>query len=228
LTTITAIVMMDFIRSYGAMQGLVSDNSLEQTSVVVDDILRLYCIKDRQSEPYFHHQNPAERKIQDVKRVTNNILDRLGIPDEYWLLTMLFVIDLFNVLANRHGEIPLEMLTNQTVDISAYLSFHFWEEVFVSVDPDEKFAHGATRFRTGIPDHEAIHGVCLRTETNFPDAPGASPSEAPARATDSRVGQDRERAPARCEEGIMSSAPSAIDQKVSRVSPQCWMLCRAG
>jgi hypothetical protein len=50
---------------------------------------------------------------------------------------MLFVIDLFNVLANRHGEIPLEMLTNQTVDISAYLSFHFWEEVFVSVDSDD-------------------------------------------------------------------------------------------
>jgi hypothetical protein len=50
--------LMDFIRSYGAMQGLVSDNALEQTSVAVDDIddiLRLYCIKDRQSEPYFQH-----------------------------------------------------------------------------------------------------------------------------------------------------------------------------
>jgi hypothetical protein len=41
--------LMDFIRSYGAMQGLVSDNALEQTSIAVDDILRLYCIKNRQS-----------------------------------------------------------------------------------------------------------------------------------------------------------------------------------
>jgi hypothetical protein len=31
------------------MQGLVSDNALEQTSIAVDDILRLYCIKNRQS-----------------------------------------------------------------------------------------------------------------------------------------------------------------------------------
>jgi hypothetical protein len=129
--------LVDFIRKYGAMQGLVSDCSKEQTSIEVDDILRLYCIKDRQSEPYFQHQNPAERKIQDVKRVTNNILDRLGIPDEYWLLTVLFVCGLFNVLSNRHGEIPLEMITNQMVDISGYLSFHFWEEVFVSVDSND-------------------------------------------------------------------------------------------
>jgi hypothetical protein len=84
--------LMDFIRSYGAMQGLVSKNALEQTSVAVDDILRLYCIKDRQSEPYFQHQNPAERKIQEGKRVTNNILDRLSIPDEYWLLTTIVII----------------------------------------------------------------------------------------------------------------------------------------
>jgi hypothetical protein len=129
--------LVDFICSYGAMQGLVSDCSKEQTSIKVDDILRLYCIKDQQSEPHYQHQNPAERKIQDVKRVTNNILDRLGIPDKYWLLTVLFVCGLFNVLSNRHGEIPLEMITNQMVDISGYLSFHFWEEVFVSVDSND-------------------------------------------------------------------------------------------
>ena len=53
--------ILDFIRHYGAMEGLISDNTKSETSFAVRDIRRLYTIKDRQSEPHYQHQNPIER-----------------------------------------------------------------------------------------------------------------------------------------------------------------------
>ena len=59
--------ILDFIRHYGAMDGLMSDNAKSEMSFAVRDILRLYTIKDHQSEPQYQHQNPVERCIQDIK-----------------------------------------------------------------------------------------------------------------------------------------------------------------
>ena len=65
----------DFVRQHGAMTGLMSDNAKSEMSKKIKDILRMYCIKDRQSEPHYEHQNPIERRIQDVKRTTNQVMD---------------------------------------------------------------------------------------------------------------------------------------------------------
>ena len=122
----------ELIRKVGAPIGLFSDNAKSELSRAVKDILRMYCIKDAQSEPGYQHQNYAERRIQDVKRITNSIMDRVSCPSGYWLLCTLFVIGLLNVLANQNGEIPNSIVTGQVTDVSPYLSFHFWEEVLVS------------------------------------------------------------------------------------------------
>ena len=124
----------DFIRHHGAMRGLFSDNAKSELSTAVKQIQRMYCIADAQSEPHYQHQNYAERKIQDVKRLTNNIMDRVGCPACYWLLAMTFVIGLSNCIANSKGEIPRSVITGEVTDLSPYLQFHFWEEVFVSTD----------------------------------------------------------------------------------------------
>ena len=87
----------EFIRDHGAMQGLKSNNAKSETSRAMHDILRLYCIKDKQSKPHYENQNPIERCIQDIKCMTNNIMDRVACPAKYWLLTMLFVVSLLNV-----------------------------------------------------------------------------------------------------------------------------------
>jgi len=39
------------------------------------DLLRLYCVKDGQSEPHQQNQNYAERKIQQVKGMVNGMMD---------------------------------------------------------------------------------------------------------------------------------------------------------
>ena len=117
----------EFIRDHGAMQGLKSDNAKSETSHAMHDILQLYCIKDKQSEPHYENQNPIERCIQDIKRMTNNIMDRVACPAKYWLLTMLFVVGLLNVLVNTNGAIPEQLVTGEIVDVSPYLEYHFWE-----------------------------------------------------------------------------------------------------
>ena len=121
--------MEDFLRDHGAPFGLMSDGAKAELSSSVKNLLRLYCIKDRQSEPHYQHQNHVERRIQDVKRISNNIMDRTGTPDKFWLLCTLFVIGLLNHVTNLNGVTPLSLVTGGVTDISAYLSFHWWQEV---------------------------------------------------------------------------------------------------
>jgi hypothetical protein len=63
----------DFIRFHGAPNALFSDNSKAQ-------IGHMYAIKDFQCAPHHQHQNPAERRIQEVKELSNQMLDCTGAP----------------------------------------------------------------------------------------------------------------------------------------------------
>ena len=76
--------LLDFICKWGAMDGLYSDNAKVQTSYAVQDILHQYNINDMQSEPKMQHQNPAERHIQEVKSMTNILMDHSGSPRYLW------------------------------------------------------------------------------------------------------------------------------------------------
>ena len=84
--------LQDTIRKHGAMDRLISDRAQVEVSNKVLDLLRNYVIGDWQSKPHFQHQNPAERRYQDVKRITNTLLDRTGAPSETWLLATLYVV----------------------------------------------------------------------------------------------------------------------------------------
>ena len=57
-------------------------------------------------------------------------MDCIACPAKYWLLTMLFVVGLLNVLVNTSGAIPEQLVTGEIIDVSPYLEYHFWEEVF--------------------------------------------------------------------------------------------------
>ena len=45
------------------MTGLKSDNAKAETPILLRDLLCMYCIKDKQSEPHYQHQNPIEHVI---------------------------------------------------------------------------------------------------------------------------------------------------------------------
>ena len=54
--------------------------------------LKMYLIKDSQSEDHYQHENPAKQFIQDVKYMTNAIMDHVGCSSHWWWLCMLYVI----------------------------------------------------------------------------------------------------------------------------------------
>jgi hypothetical protein len=126
----------DFIRQVGAPNSLFSDNSKVQIGKKCNEILRMYGISNFQCEPHHQHQNPAERKIQEVKKMTNAIMDRTGTKAKYWLLCLLFCVTLLNHLASASldWETPTYKATGQRPDISKFLIFHFNEKVLYAVD----------------------------------------------------------------------------------------------
>ena len=93
--------LQDTIRKHGAMDKLISDRAQVEISNEVLDILRNLFIADWQSKPYNQHQNPAERRYQDVKRATNVLLDRTGAPAYTWLEAITYVCFILNVSSNE-------------------------------------------------------------------------------------------------------------------------------
>eukprot|EP00957_Ditylum_brightwellii_P093103 7088300-Ditylum_brightwellii.AAC.1 len=70
-----------------------------QTGISFKHILRKYNIKSKNTEPTHQHQNPAERRIQDEKRTSANILDCTGAPGYTWFFCMMYTIMLLNFTA---------------------------------------------------------------------------------------------------------------------------------
>jgi hypothetical protein len=127
-----AHTLEDFIRTYGAPNAIFSDNAKAQIGKAVQDILRMYAIKDFQCEPHHQHQNPAERQIQEVKKRCNILMDRSGSPSSLWLLCTKYVVYVMNrvSLTSLQQRTPLEVATGQQPDISAILAFHWFQPVY--------------------------------------------------------------------------------------------------
>ena len=147
----------DIIRRRGAPTKLVSDSAQVEISKKVQDILRSLCIDDWQSEPYQQQQNPAERRYQTVKRITNTLMDRTGAPADTWFLCMSYVCFVLNHTACKalNWQIPMRVLTGVTPDISPILRFSFYQPVYYAVNEpafpsDSREARG--RF-VGIAEH---------------------------------------------------------------------------
>jgi hypothetical protein len=128
--------LQDFIRKNGAPNLLFSDNAKVQIGKTVDSILRHYGIDDHQSEPHHQHQNYAERKIQEIKRFVDVLMDRTGTPTGYWLLCLLYAVYLLNRLScdSLGGISAIQAAHNEVPDVSALLNFHWWQQVFYSTN----------------------------------------------------------------------------------------------
>ena len=122
----------DEIRARGAMDKLITDSSVIETSSRVKDILRSLVISDWQSKPYHEHQNPVERRYQTVKRHVNTVMNYTGAPAYTWLLALMYVLYVLNRTACEAigYQVPLTVSTGQTADTSMLFQFRFWEKVY--------------------------------------------------------------------------------------------------
>jgi hypothetical protein len=111
---------------------LFGDNAKSQIGKTVLEILRMYAIKEFQCEPHHQHQNYADRLIQEVKKISNALLDRSGYQSSLWLLCVQFVVYFLNRLSTEslQWKTPIEAATVKRPDISALLAFHWYEPVY--------------------------------------------------------------------------------------------------
>ena len=113
------------------MDVLITDSAKSETSHLVQEILRMYIIEAKQSEPHYQHQNPFERRSGVIKRSVNKLMNLIGAPAEMWLLALEHVCMVMNCTATESlgWQTPLEKLTGVTPNISVPYS------VFTSTSP---------------------------------------------------------------------------------------------
>jgi hypothetical protein len=174
-------VLQENIRHRGAPNRLISDSAAYETSKRFQIILNDLHIRDWQSEPHNQHQNPAKRRWQDVKCISNDIMDRTGCYTSCWLLVLCYVMFIMNHLANPalDWDIPLQRLTGNTVDISIILRFPSWHKVYAqAIDPtyptdtkeqlcymvgfSENVGHAMTYKLLTCDTHKIIHHSSIR------------------------------------------------------------------
>ena len=111
--------LQDFIRQWGAPSGLISELAKVEISKQVKEILRMYAIKNMQSEPNHQHQNYAEREIQEVKATSTIIMDKVRGPICLWYHCLKYVVILLNYLSSPglNYKIPIEKAFGMTPDI---------------------------------------------------------------------------------------------------------------
>jgi len=121
-----------FISDVGAAYTMMSDNAKMQTSRAWTSILRKYNINLHTSEAYNQHQNYAERRIQEVKKETNCVMDHTNAPDTLWSYATKFALDVLNHSASKtlNWKTPLERAFGITPDISALIQFSFFEPIY--------------------------------------------------------------------------------------------------
>ena len=90
-----------------------------------------YNIKYLQTDPHHPNQNPAERRLQEVKKTVLTIMDRVGAPEELWHLCMQYMTYLLNRMAYPllKNRTPIEVVTGQQPDVSALMRHHFYEPI---------------------------------------------------------------------------------------------------
>ena len=106
------------------MEDLKSDNAKSETSFTMKDIFHQHLIRDCQAKLHYQLHNPW---------LMHGIMGCLSSPEPSWHLCLLYVVGLLNVLVNSKGLVPLTVITSKQTDISPYLDFPFWQEVFVDV-----------------------------------------------------------------------------------------------
>ena len=142
--------LQNVLQKVGAPDGIAGDATRFHVSLKLLDFLRTFCIRFWQSEPYYQHQNPFERRYQTIKRLVNRTMDRTNTPLELWYLCLEYVIYILNRTADpslNHKQ-PIFLATGNIGDISAITVFEWLEPVYFKVDnslitfPDTNEAYG--------------------------------------------------------------------------------------
>jgi hypothetical protein len=126
---------------------LFSDNAKAQIVCAVQEILRMYAIKDFQCKPNHQHQKPAEHWIQEVKKLSNHMLGHTCV---------LFIVYLINHLSSESlgWRTPIEAALNNSL-----ISWPCWyEPIYYKTYSSATFPSSSTECQghvAGIAKHKS-------------------------------------------------------------------------
>ena len=129
-----------FVREYGAPEKLIYDGGGEQVGRKTEfqRLVRKYDIKGHVAEANRSNQNPVEGCIRELRRRWYRTMFRTYCPRKLWCYGIPHVAKIMQLTAsfaaNLQGRTPLEALTGETPDISQYLDFRFYDQVWLKED----------------------------------------------------------------------------------------------
>ena len=125
-----------FCREFGVPSKLIVDGSREQTGKNTEFMrqVRIHDIDLKIAEPGIHTQSPAEGVIREVRRRWYRTMFKKRVPKIFWDYGMRWVCETMQRTYTRghriNGCVPLQAVTGETVDISEYLDFGFYDRIW--------------------------------------------------------------------------------------------------
>ena len=107
------------------------DNAPEETgyNTEMQRLSRLERMEVRTTEPYSPQQNKSESVIKIIKVKANRIIVHSNIPKRFWDFGMVWEAEIYSHTLVKDGRPDLERLTGDTIDISEWLEFEFYDLV---------------------------------------------------------------------------------------------------
>ena len=129
------LALKAFILELGVPEELTIDGSKEQTKPNTEFMkcCRRNDIKVHRTEPERPNQNPAEGVIREVRRRWFRTMIRKRVPRRLWDYGVRWTTQVMQRTSTQagglRGRCPLEAVTGETIDISEYLDFGFYDHV---------------------------------------------------------------------------------------------------
>ena len=122
--------LRSFIHDFGIPKTMSFDGSKEQTGPGTEfqKLLIHYHIKDHTSEPETPNQNRAEDSIREIKRRWKRRIMKRRVPKRVWDFAVTWEAEILSRMCRHNNDYTgFERLTGDTVDISEWLDFEFYD-----------------------------------------------------------------------------------------------------
>ena len=125
-----------FCQEFGAPEKLTIDGLKEITEKNTEFMrqMRTHNIDYHISEPHLHNQNPVEGVIRELRRKWYCVMICQRVPNDFWDYGLKWVSETMSLThtsaGSINGQIPLTQVSGETPDISEYLDFGFYDEVW--------------------------------------------------------------------------------------------------
>ena len=159
--------LRNFFDKVGLPDLIISDNSWEQGASIYGSkewksTMREFGVAHRYIEPYKYHQNYAENGVKLLKFRAIKVMEVNGVPLTLWDQAIVYISNLSNRLVHPiprlEGRTPYEFVHGITPDISAFITFGFYEYVWYVVAPKPKFPEPKRRIGRWLGPSKSI--VC--------------------------------------------------------------------